>query len=119
MRRIYNPRSLNNAKTLRSKQTEAESILWANLRNRSLAGIKFRRQVPIGEYITDFLAMDKKLIVEIDGSQHLEMPNVQYDFKRTKYLQAKGYTVIRVYNNDIFNNLNTVLEFIYEKYTQL
>ena len=108
-----------NAKKLRFNQPETEAILWSKLRNRSLADIKFRRQVPIGEYIVDFVAMEKKFVVEIDGSQHLENEHIEYDDKRTNYLSSLGYKVIRVYNNDVFNNLNSVLDFIYSEYIKL
>ena len=69
--RHYNKRTLNNAKILRSAPTEAEKILWFNLRNSKFKGIKFRRQVPVGNYIIDFLCMSKKLAIELDGSQHI------------------------------------------------
>ena len=115
--RHYSTESLKNAKNLRLNQTDAENMLWFNLRNKKLAGIKFRRQVPIGQYIVDFLCCEKKLIVELDGSQHID--NIEYDRIRTEYLNSLGYKVIRIYNNEILSNLKTVLEYIYQSYTML
>ncbi len=115
--RHYSTESLKNAKNLRLNQTDAENMLWFNLRNKKLAGIKFRRQVPIGQYIVDFLCCEKKLIVELDGSQHID--NIKYDRIRTEYLNSLGYKVIRIYNNEIFSNIETVLEYIYQSYTML
>ena len=72
MNRIYNSKSLNNAKSLRGNQTDCENILWQNLRAKRLNNIKFRKQVPIGKYIVDFVCLGKKLVIELDGSQHLD-----------------------------------------------
>ena len=117
MKRYYTKHSLNNAKTLRANLTDTEHILWFHLRNRRLDNIKFRRQVPIGSYIVDFLCMDKKLIIELDGSQH--MNNTEYDSERTRYLNSIGYKVIRVYNNDISNRIEQVLEYILLEYNKI
>ena len=72
MNRHYLRKSLNNAKDLRSNQTDCENILWNNIRAKRLNNIKFRRQVPIGKYIVDFINLQTKLIIELDGSQHIE-----------------------------------------------
>lgn len=117
MTRYYNKKALKNAKQLRQTQTDAENYLWFQLRNRALNGIKFRRQVPIEQYIVDFLCMEKKLIIELDGSQHID--NIEYDSIRTEYLNSKGYKVLRIYNNEIFNNIDNVLEYIYSEYLKL
>ena len=119
MKRYYMRKALDNAKQLRQNQTDTEAILWSRLRNRSLNGIKFRRQVPIDKYIADFVASDKKLIIELDGSQHLEEKNTIKDEERTIKLQVLGYKVIRIFNNDIYNNLDTVLEYIYNEYLNI
>ena len=119
MKRYYKKQALNNAKLLRQNQTDTELILWSKLRNRSLNGIKFRRQVPIDKYIADFVASDKKLIIELDGSQHLEEKNTIKDKERTMKLETLGYKVIRIFNNDIYNNLDTVLEYIYNEYLNI
>ena len=119
MKRYYMEKALDKAKQLRQNQTDTEAILWSRLRNRSLNGIKFRRQVPIDKYIVDFVASDKKLIIELDGSQHLEEKNTIKDEERTIKLQVLGYKVIRIFNNDIYNNLDTVLEYIYNEYLNI
>lgn len=116
-KRYYTQNALSNAKKLRKTQTDVENILWYHLRNSNLNGIKFRRQVPIGDYIVDFLCMNKKLVVELDGSQHID--NIEYDTKRTSFLEQKGYKVIRIFNNEILENLPVVLEYIYQTYIAL
>ncbi|MGN0031681.1 MAG: endonuclease domain-containing protein [Candidatus Gastranaerophilaceae bacterium] len=117
MKRLYSSSSLENAKTLRSNQTDCENIIWQNLRAKRLNNIKFRRQVPIGKYIVDFVNLDKKLVIELDGSQHLDA--IQYDNNRTEYLTNLGYKVVRFNNNDIINNLESVLNKIVEEYNKL
>lgn len=94
------------ARQLRQNATEAEKRIWYYLRNRRLEGYKFIRQVPIGPYIVDFLCRAKKLVVELDGSQHLDNP---YDIQRTKYLGKNGYRVIRFWNDDVLIETDIVL----------
>ena len=101
------------AQLLRKNQTDAERQLWRYLRNKQLAGFKFRRQHKIGVYIVDFVCPEKSLIVELDGGQHLEQ--FAYDLKRTGYLQLEGYQVIRFWNNEVINELEMVLEEIIRK----
>ena len=96
------------ARALRVKSTDAERLLWSKLRNRQVEGWKFRRQVPLGGYIVDFLCEDANLIVELDGGQHGEALN--YDAMRTKWLNKNGYQVIRFWNNDAMNNIDGVLQ---------
>ena len=96
------------ARELRKDQTDAERLLWKQLRSRQLNGFKFRRQVPIGPYIVDFLCMSLKLIVEVDGSQH--MSNLQYDNSRTQYLESHGFHVARYWNNEVLSRTDSVLE---------
>ena len=93
-----------------NKQTEAEKRLWYHLRSAPFEAYKFRRQVPIGNYIADFLSYKQNLIIELDGSQHDQ--NRSYDAKRTLYLNDRGYIVIRFWNNDVMKNMNGVLESI-------
>ena len=71
--------------------------------------MKFKRQYPIGNYIVDFVCIEKKLIIEIDGGQHNEKDNIKYDNIRTQYLESAGYKVIRFWNNDVFENIEGVL----------
>ena len=94
-----NQKLTNRARELRRNQTDAELRLWGYLRARRLLGAKFRRQVPIGRYIVDFLCKELGLIVEADGGQHTEQEI--YDARRTAWLEAQGYTVIRFWNVDI------------------
>ena len=96
------------ARNLRSRLTDAERRLWARLRNRRLLGVKFRRQDPVGSYIADFCARELRLIVELDGGQHTTQR--EYDARRTRYLEAKGYQVIRFWDNDVLRDTNAVLE---------
>jgi very-short-patch-repair endonuclease len=99
---------LSKAKQLRKNQTDAEKVLWKKLRNRQIYGYKFRRQVPIGSYIVDFMCVSVKLIIELDGGQHAEQQD--YDRKRTAYLEAKEFQVVRFWNNDVLTNIDGVLE---------
>jgi very-short-patch-repair endonuclease len=91
--------------TLRQNMTESEARLWGHVRSRRLGGLKFRRQVPIGPYLVDFLCIEHRLIVEVDGSQH----NEEVDANRTAYLQKSGYRVIRFWNNDVLARTQDVL----------
>jgi very-short-patch-repair endonuclease len=99
------------AQQLRKKFTETEIYLWRILRNRKFQGFKFRRQHPIENYIVDFICHSKKLIIELDGSQHLE--NVLYDKERMIYLKGLGYKVLRFWNNTVFKETSFILEVIY------
>ena len=81
--------------------------MWYQLRSRRLGNFKFRRQVWIGPFIADFLCMDARLVVEVDGGQHVE--DVAYDDRRTAFLATKGYRVIRVWNNDVMQRMDGVL----------
>jgi very-short-patch-repair endonuclease len=87
------PKMMRRAGELRKEQTEAEAKLWSRLRSHRMGGIHFRRQHAIGNYIVDFCARRRKLIIELDGSQHLQQE--EYDVERTKYLESLGYRVMR------------------------
>jgi very-short-patch-repair endonuclease len=100
------------ARRLRESQTSAEAKLWQALRNRQLARWKFRRQHPIDRYIVDFVTLDGKLIVEVDGVMHSTSSEIERDRTRTEVLEACGFLVIRVSNSDVYENLEGVLEFI-------
>jgi very-short-patch-repair endonuclease len=99
------------AKTLRHALTEAERDLWQLLRSRQLSNIKFRRQVPLGPWIADFVCFEHMLIVEADGSQHADS---RHDDGRDADLRSRGFRILRCWNNDIFVNPNGVLERIFE-----
>ena len=101
------PRLLDFAKKLRSGQAPAEQILWECLRNRRLNGLKFRRQVPIDEYVADFCCAECKVIVETDGRSHYG--RLANDEERSGKLIAKGYFVVRYENGDVFDDLEAVL----------
>jgi very-short-patch-repair endonuclease len=98
------------ARKLRTKTTDAENKLWLALRSRRMNGFKFKRQVPFGPYIADFLCAEAKLIVEADGSQHAEQASA--DDIRTAHFESQGYRVLRFWNNDVLQNLEGVLEAI-------
>ena len=99
------------SRALRRDSTKAESLLWQHLRSRRLLGCKFRRQVPIGNYIVDFLCEDPPIIIELDGGQHMEQEN--YDEARSTWLKANGFLVLRFWNNDIAENMEGVLESLF------
>ncbi|HSC18184.1 MAG TPA: DUF559 domain-containing protein [Rhizomicrobium sp.] len=97
------------ARSLRSKSTEAERKLWHCLRDKRLCGFKFRRQQPIGPYIVDFYCSGAKLIVELDGSQHGDGRRPICDLQLTRWLETRGYAVIRFWNTDVLNDSDYAL----------
>ncbi len=111
IQRQYTQQTLQNAQTLRETRTDAEGLLWHYLCDKQLDGYKFRRQQPIGPYIVDFACMPQKLLIELDGGQHAEQHT--YDQKRDAFLQEQGYTILRFWNNEVFENCFGVLESIY------
>jgi len=98
------------ARALRAAQGDMERRLWNALRNRRLCGWKWRRPAPVGPFITDFLCVEACLIVELDGGQHGEPTAQAYDARRTAYLKARGLRVIRVWNFQVYENLDGVCE---------
>jgi very-short-patch-repair endonuclease len=111
--KVSTPKMMHRAGDLRHNQTEAEAKLWSRLRTHRMAGVQFRRQHAIGNYIVDFCSPRRKLIIELDGSQHLDQ--AEYDLERTKYLEAKGYRLLRFWNNDVMNNIEMVLNVIWSE----
>jgi|SRR3989344_4299205 len=105
------------ARYLRKASTNAEQLLWYQLRGRRFSGIKFRRQQPIKKYIVDFVSFEKKLIIEIDGGQHNTANNVLRDNHRTEELKQDGFVVLRFWNNEVLRNLEGVLERIQQTLT--
>ena len=101
---------MSHASTLRRNQTDTEKHLWHSIRNRQLAGFKFRRQQPIATYIVDFVCLEHKLVVELDGGQHTGQQG--YDAERTRILNTQGFKVLRFWNNEVFENLEGVLSVI-------
>jgi len=98
----------SHARTLRREATDAERALWARVRNRQVDGHKIRFQATLGPYVVDFLCAAKRLVIEIDGSQHGE----EVDRARTAWLEAQGYCVVRFWNSDVLGNLEGVVEAI-------
>ncbi len=97
------------ARKLRKNRTDAERYLWYYLRAGRL-GFKFKRQVPIGVYIADFVCLEKRLVIELDGGQHMD--NKIYDIKRTDWLVTNGFKVLRFWNHEVFQETSSVLEAI-------
>jgi len=98
--------TLERSRELRKKTTPQEIIFWSRIKNRKFKNLKFRRQYQFGKYIVDFVCLDKKLIIELDGWQHSEQEN--YDTERTKYLEKLGFKVVRIWNGEIKVNLDGV-----------
>ncbi|MDX8501047.1 endonuclease domain-containing protein [Mesorhizobium sp. VK4C] len=97
------------ARAMRREATEAEDRLWQELRGRRLDKIKFRRQAPIGKFVADFVCAEARLIVEIDGSQHAES---RRDQERDAQLKARGFRVLRFWNDDVLKDLDAVCDTI-------
>jgi very-short-patch-repair endonuclease len=108
--RRNHPLTVKRAKRLRSAMTEAEKKLWFRIRLKQIDGRHFRRQVAIGDYAVDFACLTAKLVIEVDGGQH-DWRNEE-DEIRTLYLEARGYRVIRFWNNEVFENMDGVLQVI-------
>lgn len=95
------------ARSMRRKPTEAEDRLWRELRARRLDRIKFRRQVPIGSYIADFVCLEARLIVEVDGSQHADSKS---DLARTEEMKVRGFRVLRFWNDEVLKDIDGVCD---------
>lgn len=104
--------TLRRARELRKNSTDAEQFLWKILRDRQLNGLKFRRQHPFNGYFLDFYCLEKNLAIEIDGSGHAEDQQQNYDQVRTDALKKEGITILRFWNNEVFENPEGVLETI-------
>ena len=100
--------TLQKAKILRHNQTEAEQKLWYHLRAHRFMGLKFKRQQPMGYYIVDFVCIEHKLIIELDGGHHQQQ--MEYDQQRTDWLNSQDYTVLRFWNHDVLQQIEVVLE---------
>lgn len=104
---------LEASRSLRKNLTIAEQHLWKHLRNKQFCGVKFKRQFIFKPYIVDFVCLEYKLIIEVDGSQHLD--NEEYDEARTAYLETLGFKVVRFWNHEVLGNIKIVLEKIYSE----
>jgi adenine-specific DNA-methyltransferase len=109
-RLVKSERTLQRAKTLRRDMSDEERILWMLLRDRRFADFKFRRQVPLGDFVADFVCFERKLVVALDGSQHAEPEQAAFDSKRTQVLEAAGFRVIRVWTSELFQEREGVFE---------
>jgi len=98
------------AKELRNRPTETEKLLWRYLRLKQLEGLKFRRQYPIDHYIVDFICLEKRLVIEVDGGQHSSEKDK--DIKRDYYLKQQKFKVLRFWNTEVLTNIEGVLEII-------
>jgi very-short-patch-repair endonuclease len=98
------------ARKLRNSETDAEHKIWQQLRSKSLNGAKFRRQHPAGPYIVDFICINEKLVIELDGGQHQQQQD--YDAERTAFLEQSGYRVLRFWDNDVLLRTNDVMQAI-------
>jgi very-short-patch-repair endonuclease len=105
------PATRTNARRLRCEMTDAERLLWGQLRQRQIAGLKFRRQHPLGSFIVDFVCIEAGLVIEVDGGQHGERQPA--DEARTAWLNSQGYRVLRFWNNEVLQNLDGVREAIW------
>jgi very-short-patch-repair endonuclease len=104
--------SINRARELRKNLTDAERLLWHHLRLRQINGDRFRRQRPVGPYILDFVCLEKKLVIEVDGGQHSEEKD--YDMRRDEWLQNRGFKVLRFWNHEVLTEIDAVKEVIWK-----
>ena len=104
------PNIFGHAKQLHRNMTPAEAKLWARLRAHRMKEVHFRNQHAIGNFVVDFIAPRKKLVIEVDGGQHLEQE--EYDAERTAFLESKGYRVIRFWNGEVMNDIEGVMRAI-------
>ena len=109
----YKDQLKHKARQLRKNMTDSERVLWSRLRGKQLSDVQFYRQKPIGEYIVDFFAPKTKLVVEVDGSQHLEGEQAEKDRYRDEYLATVGLKVLRFNSREVLEETDAVVEVIY------
>jgi len=109
----YKDQLKRKARQLRKNMTDSESVLWSRLRGKQLSDVQFYRQKPIGEYIVDFFAPRTKLVVEVDGSQHLEGEQAEKDRYRDEYLATVGLKILRFNSREVLEETDAVVEVIY------
>ena len=114
----YKANLKHKARQLRKNMTESERALWLRLRGKQLLGIQFYRQKPIGDYIVDFFAPGTKLVVEVDGSQHMGGNHAEKDKCRDKYLASVGLRVLRFNSREVIKETDAVVEVIYRTMAQ-
>jgi len=111
----YSAKLKSGARELRKNQTDSESLLWEHLRGKQLVGVQFYRQKPIGNYIVDFFAPSVKLVIEVDGSQHMESKHLHKDKKRDDFLVGLGLEILRFDSRVVLTETEAVLEIIFRK----
>jgi len=104
---------LSRARRLRKNATPSEKLLWPRLRDRRFANFKFRRQQPVGPYIVDLFCAEAQLVIELNGESHVGKE--AYDEKRARWLKSQGHKVLRIWDSEIYENLDKVMEMIYEE----
>jgi very-short-patch-repair endonuclease len=109
----YNSNLKPPARRLRKELTDAEQLLWSRLRRKQTLGVQFYRQKPLGNFIVDFYAPKAKLVVEVDGSQHLDADHTERDAERDEYLKAQGLRVLRLSNAEVLRKIDAVMEVIH------
>jgi very-short-patch-repair endonuclease len=97
------------AKVLRKNLTKAEAVIWSKIKGKNLNGHHFRRQHPIGPFIADFACVEGKVVLEIDGGTHMTSEGIAKDARRTAFLEGEGWHVVRVWNNQVYDNRDGVL----------
>ena len=110
----YNKNLKESARVLRKNMTDAERRLWSKIRRKQLKELQFYRQKNIGDFIVDFYCPAAKLIVEIDGGQHYSEENILKDEARDRFISNLGFKVLRFSNSDVFNNIEGVVQRIYD-----
>lgn len=110
------PSTKANARRLRRGMTDAERLLWRELRHKQVKGLKFRRQHPVGSYICDFVCIEADLVIEVDGGQHAERRDS--DEARTAWLNSQGFRVLRFWNNEILHDIDAVRQAIWSALQQ-
>ena len=107
-------RDRERSRQLRRFPTEAEACLWRRLRRRAFKGLKFRRQLPLGKYIVDFVCLEKRLIIELDGGQHNAEAQRPYDRLRDQWLRSQGFQILRYGNNEVFDEWEAIAEAVWK-----
>jgi very-short-patch-repair endonuclease len=115
--KIYNPKIIKFARELRKNSTPQERKLWSFLKSSKFYGFKFRRQFPIDGYIVDLCCVKAKLVIEVDGGQHSNPDDRDYDIIRDAEIKKSGYRILRIWNNQLNENLEGVGEKIHEMLT--
>jgi very-short-patch-repair endonuclease len=113
-RLVKSDRTLRRARRLRREMSPEARILWMMLRDRRFSGFKFRREVPLGDYSVDFACLERRLVIELDGSQHAAPEQAKFDAERTRYLEAAGFRVLRITTGEFFREREAALQTIWD-----